>query len=273
MITATTSASLKAHLKHHNALLPPEARTLLQSGRNVALFLDFDGTLAEIASHPDAVIVSVATRHVLARLQRALGGAVAIVTGREIATIDQYLAPLQLAVAGVHGLIYRNAMGLTTSVVDASAAAQLPGLVDMLVVPLLRNHRALTLEYKTGAVALHYRNAPEQAAACADVMQAVADQLPDAGVRLCHGRQVVEVVAGHSHKGAAVATYLAAPPFRGRLPVFIGDDVTDEDGFVAVHEGGGLSIKVGGGPTIAQHRLADPGEVLAWLSEVATLVE
>jgi trehalose 6-phosphate phosphatase len=272
MRNATNSTSFDALPPRIRALARPDAKSLLQSGQNIALFLDFDGTLAKIAAQPDAVRVPAATRHLLAQLHRALGGAVAIITGREISTIDQHFAPLQLATAGVHGLVRRDAAGHTSSLIDAVAASRLPGLVDATAAPLLRRHRALTLEYKTGAVALHYRGAPDQAAACVAVMQAVADQLLGVGVRLCHGRQVVEVVAGHSNKGAAVTAFLAGPPFRNRLPVFIGDDVTDEDGFAAVHRHDGLSIKVGDGSTIARHRLADPEIVFNWLNELGALL-
>jgi trehalose 6-phosphate phosphatase len=273
MIDTTTSASLNAHRPHNPALPRPDARLLLRNSRNIALFLDFDGTLAEIAPHPDAVMIPATTRHLLARLQAALDGAVAVITGREITTIDRHLAPLQLAVAGVHGLIRRDATGHISNSLDAGVAARLPGLVDAAAAPLLRHKPELGVEYKTGAVALHFRGAPDQAAACVAVMQSVADRLHGVGVRLCHGRQVVEVVAGHSNKGVAVAAYLAEPPFRGRIPVFIGDDVTDEDGFTAVHTARGRSIKVGDGATLAHHRLADPSEVVAWLSEVAVLLE
>jgi trehalose 6-phosphate phosphatase len=278
MMEATTSPSLDAHLQQahpqqRTALPRPDARSLLRQSRKIALFLDFDGTLAEIAPHPDAVTVPIATRHLLARLHAALNGAVAVITGREIATIDQHLAPLQLAVAGVHGLIRRDATGRTSNTLDQGVADRLPGLVNATASLLLRRHPGLTVEYKTGAVALHYRGAPDQAAACVTVMQAVADQLHGAGVRLCHGRQVVEAVAGHSNKGVAVAAFLAEAPFQGRLPVFIGDDITDEDGFAAVNDVGGLSVKIGDGATVADCRLADPGDVVAWLGEVATLLK
>jgi trehalose 6-phosphate phosphatase len=278
MMDATTSPSLDAHLQQahpqqRTALPRPDARSLLRQSRKIALFLDFDGTLAEIAPHPDAVTVPIATRHLLARLHAALNGAVAVITGREIATIDQHLAPLQLAVAGVHGLIRRDATGRTSNTLDQGVADRLPGLVNATASLLLRRHPELTVEYKTGAVALHYRGAPDQAAACVTVMQAVADQLQGAGVRLCHGRQVVEAVAGHSNKGVAVAAFLAEAPFQGRLPVFIGDDITDEDGFAAVNDVGGLSVKIGDGATVADCRLADPGDVVAWLGEVATLLK
>jgi trehalose 6-phosphate phosphatase len=253
--------------------LRPNAQSLLLNGRSIALFLDFDGTLAEIAPHPDAVTVTAATRQLLAQMQAELDGAVAIITGREVATIDRHLAPLRLAVAGVHGLIRRDAAGDTFNRLDAGVAARLPGLVDAAAAPLLSRHPELAVEYKTGAVALHFRGAPDQAAACVAVMQAIADQLPDAGVRLCHGRQVVEIVAGHSDKGTAVAAYLAEPPFHGRVPVFIGDDATDEDGFTAVNRAGGLSVKVGDGTTVAHRRLADPSDVFVWLSEVAALLD
>ncbi len=273
MIDATTSPSLNAQPQYGATPLRPDARALVLHGRNIALFLDFDGTLADIAPHPDAVTVPVATQQLMARLQMALDGAVAIITGREIATIDRHLAPLRLAVAGVHGLIRRDAAGQTFDTLDKAVAARLPDLVNAAGAPLLRLYPALTVEYKTGAVALHYRGAPDQAAACVTVMQAVANQLQGAGVRLCHGRQVVEAVAGHSNKGVAVAAYLAEPPFSGRVPVFIGDDVTDEDGFAVVNSNGGLSVKVGDGATVAHHRLADPDAVFAWLSEVATLLD
>lgn len=216
-----------------------------------ALFLDFDGTLVEIAAHPDAVVVPDGLVDTLSHLQDRLGGAVAVVSGRPIAQIDQLLAPLVLSVAGVHGAERRRADG-SLSWQPVHPLQQ----VETTAVALVRAHPALRLEVKRGSVALHYRQAPELEPLCLAAMQSAVEASP--GMTLLRGKMVVEAKPGRATKDEAIAAFLAEAPFAGRIPVFIGDDVTDEAGFELVQRLGGLGVKVGEGSSRAACRLAGP---------------
>jgi trehalose 6-phosphate phosphatase len=235
----------------------------LSDSERIALFLDFDGTLVAIADRPDEVKLDLSTRKALMHLDTLLGGALAIVTGREIAAVDRFLDPLHLSIAGVHGLTRRDAQGRThTSAVDGGFVSA----IERALWPLLEKHPALFLEYKFGAVALHYRSHPEFEQACIALMEAAISELP--GVELKRGKMVVEAKAVGGNKGAAIADYLNEVPFAGRRAVFAGDDVTDEDAFVLVNARDGVSIKVGPGKTHATYRAAGTGEFLAWLRQL-----
>ncbi|HSV47498.1 MAG TPA: trehalose-phosphatase [Ramlibacter sp.] len=216
-----------------------------------ALFLDFDGTLVDIAPAPEAVVVPSGLVPSLGALQQYLGGAIALISGRPIAQIDEFLAPLQLPAAGVHGAERRRADGL----LELLATHPLE-LVEDAARTLALAHPALRVEIKRGSVALHYRQAPELEALCLDTMQAAVAQSP--GVTLLRGKMVAEAKPGGASKGRAIETFLHEPPFHGRTPVFIGDDVTDEVGFSTVQRLGGLGIKVGEGATVAWQRMATP---------------
>lgn len=217
-----------------------------------ALFLDFDGTLVDIAPDPGAVVVPSSLVPTLTALQDYLGGAVAVVSGRPIREIDSFLAPLRLPVAGVHGAERRAADG---------ALDHLPGrpleIVEATADALAARHPGLLVEHKATSVALHYRQAPELEGACIEAMQEAVARSP--GLGLLRGKMVVEAKPCGASKGSAIEAYLNEPPFAGRTPVFIGDDVTDEAGFEVVQRLGGLGVKVGEGATVAWQRLADPG--------------
>jgi len=229
----------------------------------LALFLDFDGTLVAIANRPDDVRLDPETRDALSDLNRLLGGALAIVTGRDIAAVDRFLAPLRLSVAGVHGLMRRDAQGQTYA---AAIDSGLPTAIERAVSPLLKKHPGLLVERKYGALALHYRDHPELEQASIDAMESVVGELPETEVK--RGKMVVEVKAAGGNKGAAIADFLNEKPFAGRLAVFAGDDVTDEDAFVLVNARNGISIKVGPGATRAIYRAAGTTEFLAWLRQL-----
>lgn len=216
-----------------------------------ALFLDFDGTLVELAEHPQAIVVPDGLVATLSRMHDLLDGAVAVVSGRPIEQIDQFLQPLVLGVAGVHGAERRRADG-SVACLDTPPM----GRVQAAAQALGEAHDALLVEVKRGSVALHYRQAPELAALCLAAMEDAVEHSP--GLTLLHGKMVVEAKASHASKGRAIEAFLAEPPFAGRKPVFIGDDVTDEAGFIAVQRLGGLGVKVGEGPSAASHRLANP---------------
>jgi trehalose 6-phosphate phosphatase len=223
------------------------------------LFLDFDGTLVGIAQTPEAVYVEPGLTDLLARLAAALDGAVALVSGRPLEQLDRYLAPLRLPAAGVHGAERRRPDG----VVERRALPALERVADV-ALRLAAEHPGLLVERKISAVALHYRGAPHQEAACrAAMQQAVAG---DSGLHLMHGKMVIEALPHGVGKGHAVDAFLREPPFAGRRPIFIGDDVTDEAGFEAVQRAGGVAARVGPGQSIATHQLATPAAVRHWLA-------
>lgn len=236
--------------------LPP-----LQDAGRYALFFDFDGTLADIVAHPELVEVTEATKQTLKAMFEATGGAVAIITGRDISAIDHFLAPVRLPVAGVHGLTRRDANGRLHSPAFDEAAI---GGIEAALAPLVAGHAGLLMERKQGAIALHYRQRPELEDLCLTEMQKAAATTPTVVLR--HGKMVVEAVAYPSDKGSAIDSFLHEPPFLGRVPVFAGDDLTDEDGFALVNKREGLSIKVGPGETGARHRIPDRQQLLTWLN-------
>lgn len=234
--------------------------------RRTALFLDFDGTLADLAPEPQAVRVSPELVPTLRRLCERLDGALAIVSGRPIAEIDRLLAPLRLPAAGVHGAERRHA-----TQVEAIAVPPLAALdeVEAVAAAVAARHPGVRVERKAAALALHYRLAPEAEHACLAAMRrAVEDR---AGLGVLVGKCVVEVKPAGVDKGRAIEAFLTRPPFAGRTPVFVGDDVTDEAGFAAAVRAGGHAVKVGAGPTQAAHRVDSPAALLdglrRWLTD------
>ena len=217
-----------------------------------ALFLDFDGTLVDIAPEPGAVVVPSGLVPTLAALQQYLQGAMAVVSGRPIREIDQFLAPLHLPVAGVHGAERRSAHGRVNRVPPHPLEA-----VERAAQSLAERDPRLLVEHKITSLAVHYRQAPELESLCVDTMQAAV--APIRGLALLRGKMVVEAKPCGASKGTAIEAFLREPPFSGRTPVFVGDDVTDEVGFTTVQRMGGLGVKVGEGATVAWQRLAHPG--------------
>lgn len=228
-----------------------------------ALFLDVDGTLLEIESHPDAVRAGPELRQLLARASRALGGALALVSGRTIASLDALFAPLCLPAAGLHGLERRDAAGRVhyPQGYAGRIAAARAGLLEF-----VQSAPGLLLEDKGAALALHYRNAPALEDACRRQVEA-ARAAAGEDFHVQHGKRVFELKPSGQDKGTAVAAFMTEAPFHGRTPVFVGDDVTDEDGFRVVNALGGLSIRVGSaGHSAARHAAADVPGILDWLA-------
>src|SRR5215469_6391419 len=225
------------------------ALPLLREACAYGFFFDFDGTLTELAETPEAVIVEDRTRRALESLYETTGGAVAIVTGREIDAIDGFLAPLKLPVAGVHGFERRNgAQRVSVGAAEDSAARS----VEKILRCFADHNPGLLLEKKRGALALHYRLRPELEPLCLALAGDLLTRLPEAV--LTRGKMVIETRLHQATKGTAIYDFLREPPFRGRVPFFAGDDVTDEDAFAAVNALGGISIKVGPGGSAAQMR-------------------
>ncbi|MHA1108606.1 MAG: trehalose-phosphatase [Alphaproteobacteria bacterium] len=232
-----------------------------------ALFLDVDGTLVEFAPTPDAVKVGRRLVDLLDRLNATLGGAVALVSGRPIAKLDELFAPLRLPAAGNHGLERRDMSGnLTAPGVEPASLDPVRSAFERFA----DENIGIVVEDKGASVALHYRLAPEAAAAVESLADDVLRDLGP-GFRIQRGKMLVELRPDGADKGSAIESFMADPPFAGRVPVFIGDDVTDEDGFAAVNRMGGFSIRVGRpNGSVAGWRVADIGAVLDWLELIAT---
>ena len=234
----------------------------------IALFLDVDGTLLEIAATPQAVSVPDDLREGLRGLFLASGGAVALVSGRAIADLDALFAPLTLPSAGLHGFEHRGPSGAyhtlrlpATAALEAARGAMLH---------LARQHSGLLVEDKRFALALHYRNAPHLEDLVMKVMCEVAARLAGE-LELQRGKMVAELRPAGATKAQAVAAFLAEPPFAGRLPIFIGDDLTDEPAFELVNRLDGVSVVVSAArPPAARTRLADVTAVRGWLAQLHT---
>ncbi len=227
-----------------------------------AYFVDLDGTLLDLSAVPSDVHVDQALRDTVTALTRVAGGAVALITGRSIAEVDRLFPRLQIAVAGQHGLERRDANGRTLQApqVDASLAAPRSAMRA-----IVGRHPGLLLEDKGLSLALHYRQAPALASYAHRVMHAWQSTL-GAGYCVQRGKRVVELKPTGHDKGAAIRAFMHEAPFRGRRPVFIGDDATDEVGFDVVNQLDGISVKVGAGRTIARWTMPDVAAVRSWLS-------
>jgi trehalose 6-phosphate phosphatase len=233
--------------------------------RRVALFLDVDGTLLDLAPRPDEVVVPPRLVAILTRLQTVLGGALALVSGRTIRQIDVFLTPLRLPCAGVHGGERRDSRG-EMHYVAPHAASRLDS-ARVALSDFVATVPGLLLEDKRSSLAVHFRERPELAGAVQRRLEEALSLIGE-GFRIQESVLVREIVPSVAHKGDAVEAFLAEPAFAGRLPVFVGDDVTDLDAFAAVERHGGRAIAVG--PRLpASWRLPSPSAVIDWLELLA----
>jgi trehalose 6-phosphate phosphatase len=228
-----------------------------------AYFFDVDGTLADLAETPEAVEVSADLRLLLEKLFQCAGGAVALMSGRPLSEIDRLFPHVRLPASGQHGAERRDATGRVTR----HESAQDLALVRERLARAIVDKPGLLLEDKGLSLALHYRRAPRFAEFVHREMHAVLPELGDEyGIQ--QGKSVVELKPAGKDKGRALLEFMAESPFGGRRPIFVGDDVTDEFGFATVNRLAGISIKVGGGDTVAEWRLDDVGAVQQWLRSI-----
>jgi trehalose 6-phosphate phosphatase len=225
-----------------------------------ALFLDVDGCLLDFADAPDAVTVPATLHATLQRLSQRLHGALALVSGRALLRIDELFAPLRLPAAGLHGLERRSAVARLAAPPVPSALAAIHGEARQVAAAW----PGTLVEDKGSALGLHWRAEPRAATTLRAFAEAALPRLP--GYRLQHGDHVVELRPSAGDKGEAILALLEEAPFHGRVPVFAGDDLTDESGFAIVNARGGLSVLVGKRePSAAHYALRDPAAVRAWL--------
>lgn len=231
-----------------------------------ALFLDVDGTLLAFADHPDKVKPDAPLLDLLAILHRRLGGALALLSGRPLTQLQQMFTPLQLPMAGLHGAQLRHCA--EAPLPDSGTAPWLHAL-HVRAQQLAHAHPGMLVEHKGQSLALHWRNAPDAAGAITAFARAQLPQLP--GVRLQPGNHVIEFVTATHDKGRALRELMQYPPFQGRRPLFIGDDLTDEHGFQAAQQSGGLGVLVGQrAESHARSALPDIPAVHAWLRAATT---
>jgi trehalose 6-phosphate phosphatase len=230
-------------------------------GARCAYFLDIDGTLVDIAETPSTVKLNPALPRLIEALYRRSDGAVALITGRSIANADLLFPARCLPIAGQHGHERRSADGhlsqhpMSRHALDGARQA---------FADVVSQHPKLLLEDKGLSLALHYRRAPELATLAQRVVRGMQTRLGD---KFCihQGKHVVELTPAGRNKGVAIRAFMMEAPFRGRQPVFIGDDVTDEHGFAVVNRLGGHAIKVGPGSSVAGWRFENVRAVLKWL--------
>lgn len=241
----------------HTELPEPPAGLL----DDACLFLDFDGTLVELADRPDGVVVEESLGLLLRRLGEKLDGRIGIVSGRSIEQIDGFLGASlgAYAVVGSHGAEIRHAGRAATGPARPASLV----VAERAFAERFEGNAGVVIEVKTLGVALHYRLDPSVEQEAIALVEAFAAR---ENLAVQHGKMMVELrMAGHD-KGTAIAALCETAPFAGRPPVFVGDDLTDETGFVVVAHHGGAGILIGPSrDTAARYRLPDVAAFLTWL--------
>jgi trehalose 6-phosphate phosphatase len=230
------------------------------------LFLDVDGTLIELTDTPSQTVADPEIKALLRDLSVRLDGAVALVSGRQIETLDQLFAPLTLPSSGLHGIERRTAEGqlqggtfIDSKLDDARAAIKL----------FADSNPGALLEDKRRTVAIHFRMAPEAGAEARELAAGIVEKLGK-HYQIQPGDMMLEIKPRGFTKATAIRAFMQEPPFSGRRPVFIGDDLTDQDGFPAVESMGGISIGVGE-RVQGQYHLDTVAQVRDWLKQIANL--
>lgn len=242
--------------------LPPA--TLPGGPARYAFFLDIDGTLIRFAVSPGRAYVDPWLLEILRVLHDAAGGAVALVSGRTVESIDRLFSPLRFAAAGQHGAERRTAAGAIQR--HAPQAARVEA-VRRCVMAWADGVDGLLVEDKGICVAVHYRQAPQREFEVRDALERCRERAGGA-FAVQPGKMVFELRPAATDKGTAIRDFMAESPFSGRVPLFLGDDATDEFGFAAVNALGGHALKVGEGDTMAGWRVPDVGAARAWLASI-----
>jgi len=229
------------------------------------LFLDVDGTLLDIADTPADVVVDEALKSLLLRVSERLGGALALVSGRSIAALDELFAPLRLPAAGQHGAERRGASGLE---ICADGGTALAGARAHLAA-FVESHPGTLLEDKGRSLAVHFRLAPALEDTVRRVVAGAAAPIASR-YEVQEGKMVLEIKPRGITKGTAAEAFMREAPFAQRTPVFVGDDLTDESGLRFAEAAGGIAVAVGS-RVRARWQLDDPAAVRRWLRAIAAL--
>ena len=235
------------------------------SDASVALFLDVDGTLLDLAARPDDVVTPAGLVTTLAGAERKLAGALALISGRSIDDIDHLFAPLRLRVSGVHGAEIRLDPSAPPT---PTAAADLPQSLLSALRRAVAQFPGVFVENKRFSFTVHYRLAPFAERQVRDIVKQLVDSIP-INVDIMDAHYAIEIKSPCFDKGGAIATFLATSTFRGRKPIFVGDDTTDESGFALVSARGGSAYSVGRRRPGAIGSFSTPQAVRGWLAEFA----
>ena len=229
----------------------------------LALLLDVDGTLLDIAPTPQSISVPADLRDTLGRLWRLTGGALAFVSGRPLAELDLFFSPLKLPAIAGHGAEVRLADGTVhraTTFLDPQLKAEIASIAD--------ERPGVVIEDKGYSIAVHYRQAPHLGHEIRDEVSAVCARFSSARLEILPGKSVVEVKQPSFNKGTAVRDLMQHAPFTGRTPIFIGDDVTDEAAFEVMPEFGGIGFSVGREVQGIAGTFETPADVRRWIAEM-----
>jgi trehalose 6-phosphate phosphatase len=230
------------------------------------LFLDVDGTLIELTDSPLNTFADPELKTLLSHVAERLGGALALISGRSIEYLDALFSPLRLPAAGLHGVERRKASGIMHGA--SFTDTQLTSAREA-VNALVQAHPGTSVEDKGRTLAVHYRMAPQHEASVRQSLIDIAKPL-GSNYHIQEGSMVLEIKPRGFTKATAIKAFMQEPPFSGRKPVFIGDDLTDQDGFRMVEDQGGISIAVGD-RVHGQFRFDTVSAVRAWLQEIAAL--
>ena len=228
----------------------------------MALLLDVDGTLLDIAATPREVVVPPELPKILSRVRDRLDGALALVSGRTIAEIDEFFAPLQLVAIGGHGAEMRP---VAAGPVIAGRAGPIDAEFKQRLKEIADRHPGVLVEDKGYSLALHYRKVPRQGLGLIHDVKHAHETWGDDSIELLNGKAVLELKFAGFNKGTAVRQLMTYPPFAGRAPIFIGDDHTDEDAFKAVPEFNGQAMSVGRKLSGIDKYFSSPADVRNWL--------
>ena len=250
---------------------PADLAALALDDRPLALFLNVDGTLIEIAHRPSDLVVSPGLRRTLTTVFDSVDGAMALVSGRTLGELDRLFAPLKLPTAGQHGLELRDARG--TVIREINEINRLGDMEDALRVFAMEAPGTI-LAHRGMSLALYYGDAPQFEEAARQLARNLVARYSE-NFHFSESVMELEIIPRGASKDIVVDSFMAAPPFAGRRPLYAGDDRSDEDGFAAVHRLGGISVQVGARivTTIAQYRARSIADFHDWLARLPARVE
>jgi trehalose 6-phosphate phosphatase len=243
----------------------PVPRSVLPHQSEIAILLDIDGTLLDLAPTPREVWVPPGLAKTLNRLLTRTSGALALVSGRSLNDIDLIFAPEQLPAIGGHGAEMR------ISADSESVATHAPPMDKELkrrLAAIAKLSPGILLEDKGYSLALHYRLAPHAEKAIYEAVSLIRADLPNAPIEVLPGKSVCEIKHSGFNKASGVLELMTHEPFRGRRPIFIGDDVTDESVFAIMPDLGGLAFSVGRRAQGVAGHFDEPGDVRQWLARL-----
>jgi trehalose 6-phosphate phosphatase len=232
---------------------------------HVAILLDVDGTIVDMAATPQSVVVPSSLLRTLAKLHARTDGALALVSGRLVENLDHLFAPLTLPCIGGHGVELRSSARapLQRRPIELS-----PTLKHQVVAAAAADPRII-VENKGSSLAVHYRLAPDQALLMKNKIAAIVDRAHDEKLEMLCGKAVIEIKPRSFNKGTAVRELMSISPFAHRIPLFIGDDVTDESVFAILPELGGFGYSVGREVAGVHGVFRGPQDVRDWLDGLA----